>query len=489
MFGFKPSVPRRKKTGKHTKYEKLAEFRREKRLKSLDKKRVRRTSFDANSWDLSLPSVLQFSSDHFNRTPPSRKIHPVPAEPKQYSWVYDPKKDFHDACNTTTGGKGSSKKQEWITLKPYQTFVGKYFIPANPLKGLLLYYSIGSGKLCTGINDAYQFQKNGWNVLWVTRTTLLADIDKNLYDLTCHEGLIKAIKDGAIKNTEAEKRSYFSHHFPWIARLSFKMFSNICGGAGSAAVVEKLRRLNGKQDLFRKTLIVIDEAHKFLEPDQFSMAERPNFNAVEKAVQHSYDTSGDDSCKLLLMTGTPVGSRPEDTLLRLMNLLIPVNKITESDFQNPAVLAQKLKGMVLKLDISTDPTLFAQPTYEDVIVPLSSGAPPVSDKSKAFYDQCAPLTSHAKAKAVFPDMTMPKFKEYKEQCKAIKLRLNESADSQFGDILGCAKGITKTAAAKKTGAPKTTKTKKTSKSKKSAIRRRRRGTGGGGNSGSNRSKS
>ena len=118
-------------------------------------------------------------------------VHPVPADPKTYSDMYTQSKVIMNGCEENNPkGNGSTT----IQLKPYQAFVGEYFTPENPLKGILLYYSIGSGKLCTGINLTYKFQEQGWNVLWVTRTTLVKDIDKNLFEKTCHQGIIKAIK-------------------------------------------------------------------------------------------------------------------------------------------------------------------------------------------------------------------------------------------------------------------------------------------------------
>ena len=360
----------------------------------------------------------------------SRKKYPIvtpfPARPHEYSWVYTSVLDnYKNGCEAGLKKQSSGKFKNMIELKPYQWFVGKYFNPMNPLNGILLYYSIGSGKLCTGINTAYQFQKKGWNVLWVTRTTLKNDVDKNLIQTTCHEGLIRAIKSGEIaRDTPESRRQYFLRHFKWIDLISFKAFTNLCAGRRTE-LSDKMDRLNGKADPFRRTVIVIDEAHKFLEPEQFSAQERPEFQYVESAMQRSYDLSGTDSCKLVLMTGTPVGSRPEDTLLRLMNVIIAKNKIVPDDFNNPSTLARKLRGLVLKLDISTDPSLFAQPKFEEVVTVLdsslsSSNQGEVSPEQKERYTVCSGLTSLAKAKEVFPDMDAKKFKVFRAECKPLK---------------------------------------------------------------------
>ena len=385
-------------------------------------------------------------------------VTPFPARPHAYSWVYTSVLDnYKNGCEAGLKKQSSGKFKNMIELKPYQWFVGKYFNPMNPLKGILLYYSIGSGKLCTGINTAYQFQKKGWNVLWVTRTTLKNDVDKNLIQNTCHEGLIRAIKSGEIaRDTPESRRQYFLRHFKWIDLISFKAFTNLCAGRRTE-LSDKMDRLNGKDDPFRRTVIIIDEAHKFLEPEQFSAQERPEFQYVESAMQRSYDISGTDSCKLMLMTGTPVGSRPEDTFLRLMNVIIAKNKIVPDDFNNPSTLARKLRGMVLKLDISTDPSLFAQPKFEEVVTVLDDTQhhhhhdqnENISPEQKEKYNVCAGLTSLAKAKEIFPDMDAKKFKVFKAECKALKQVIEGDrkkgkkgggaavASSQLGAIESC----------------------------------------------------
>ena len=76
-------------------------------------------------------------------------------------------------------------------------------------------------------------------------------------------------------------------------------FSNAMQGKGK--LYEKLVELNGKQDILKKTFVIIDEAHKLYSNDLTGM-EKPDTNAIENRVFKSYQKSEKDSCKLMMMT-------------------------------------------------------------------------------------------------------------------------------------------------------------------------------------------
>jgi hypothetical protein len=87
----------------------------------------------------------------------------------QYAW--DPVK-MENNCVPTKGGKQSGGATI-MTYTPTQAFVSSFFTPSNPLKGMLLWHSVGTGKTCTAIATATStFEKQGYTILWVTRTTL-----------------------------------------------------------------------------------------------------------------------------------------------------------------------------------------------------------------------------------------------------------------------------------------------------------------------------
>ena len=70
-----------------------------------------------------------------------------------------------------------------IELNPTQNFITDYFCPQSPYKGLLLWHSVGTGKTCSGVSIASSsFEREGYTILWVTRTTLKGDVWKNIFD-------------------------------------------------------------------------------------------------------------------------------------------------------------------------------------------------------------------------------------------------------------------------------------------------------------------
>jgi hypothetical protein len=82
---------------------------------------------------------------------------------------------------------------------------------------------------------------------------------------------------------------------------------------------ERLVKENGTEDPLRKTLLIIDEAHKLYGGGDLSSIERPDMPALHKALMHSYAVSGENSCRLLLMTATPITENPME-LVQLINL-------------------------------------------------------------------------------------------------------------------------------------------------------------------------
>ncbi|MEC8042546.1 MAG: hypothetical protein VX181_17900, partial [Pseudomonadota bacterium] len=45
------------------------------------------------------------------------------------------------------------------------------------------WHSVGTGKTCSGVSIASSsFEREGYTILWVTRTTLKGDVWKNIFD-------------------------------------------------------------------------------------------------------------------------------------------------------------------------------------------------------------------------------------------------------------------------------------------------------------------
>ena len=266
-----------------------------------------------------------------------------------------------------------------IELNPTQKFITHYFTPESPYKGLLLWHSVGTGKTCTGVATATtSFERQGYSILWVTRTTLKSDVWKNIFDQICHTIILDEIQKGLIIPENINERKKLLSK-SWLEPMSYKQFSNLL--VGKNKIYDILLERNGSTDILKKTLIIIDEAHKLYGGD-LKASERPDTKVMEKLISTSYKVSGDSSCKLLIMTATPFTNSPLE-LFSLINLFIEheSDKITtnkeefKKQFMTPEnilstngvkLLANKLTGLISYLNREKDPTQFAQPIMINV---------------------------------------------------------------------------------------------------------------------------
>ena len=289
---------------------------------------------------------------------------------------------IENKCIPKPGDK--PKEAHEITLNPTQKFITNYFTPQSPYKGLLLWHSVGTGKTCTGVAVATSsFEKENYTILWVTRTTLKSDVWKNIFDQICHAVLLEEVKKGLLLPEKINDRKKLLSD-RWLEPMSYKQFSNLL--LGKNKTYEVLLERNGKNDLLKKTLIIIDEAHKLYGGD-LKATERPDTNIMEKLIMNSYKKSGNNSCKLLIMTATPFTNSPLE-LFSLTNLFmtnesekITTNKeefikqymtsdniLSENGVKN---IANKLSGYISYLNREKDATQFAQPIMINVPVIMS----------------------------------------------------------------------------------------------------------------------
>jgi len=273
-----------------------------------------------------------------------------------------------------------------IDYTPTQDFISSYFRVESPIKGMLLWHSVGTGKTCTAIALASrQFEPAGYTIIWVTRHTLKADIWKNIFEQVCHKTVSDEVRAGKLKPQDVEKRQkkLFSQ---WIPAMSYRQFSNLVTKKNPLFKVLEAR--NGKEDPLRKTLIVIDEAHKLYSSD-FKGAEKPDVGAFNDAMQNSYAVSGKDSARVLLMTATPYNESPME-LMSLLNLCrekknaLP-DKIPDfiakymdetGNFSKIGIhtYMDDIAGQISYLNREADPSQFAQPIFADIVVPMSTFA-------------------------------------------------------------------------------------------------------------------
>lgn len=312
--------------------------------------------FDQN--DINDINVLDIKSK-------DRNIDDMPfAEFMQYinktykKYKYKPIK-IENLCNTP------SNDDKFVTFTESQNFITQYFTPNHFAKGLLIWHSVGTGKTCTAISvKSFLFEKMNYSVLWVTRNTLKEDIWKNMYDKICDHIIKEKYKPGDEPN---HLKKYLSNRF--LPPMSYKQFTNCLEGKNE--YYNLLVKLNGSQDILRNTLIIIDEAHKLYSKDLIGI-EKPNMNIVEQKLNES------KSCKLLLMTGTPIADDPME-LIQLLNLTIKDNNkklptsldafskqfLVNNKFTPSGKIKfqQSIKGLISYLNRRFDPRQFTQPTF------------------------------------------------------------------------------------------------------------------------------
>lgn len=232
---------------------------------------------------------------------------------------------------------------------------------------------------CTAIATASKsFEENNYTILWVTKTTLRDDIWKNIYDRSCHIKLRKIIeKDNDVKLN----KSYLSKSWA-INPISYKQFTNLIEKKNK--IYDRLVKINGLEDPLRKTLVIIDEAHKLYGNSDLSTLEKPNMKMFHEALMNSYIKNGKNSVKVMLMTATPIKDNPME-IIQLINLLkLPeeqmpseINYFKEKYLTKDMMFTEYGKklfcdetaGLVSYLNLSTVIGKFAQPIIHQVYVP------------------------------------------------------------------------------------------------------------------------
>lgn len=312
----------------------------------------------------------------------------------RYEW---PAIKLENLCGTVGEGGGG----EIVKFTPTQDFVRNYFNPSSVYKGLMLYHGVGVGKTCSAMAIAStSFERQGYTILWVTRHTLKADIWKNMFRQVCSLTMQERLKKGQMIPDDAVTKP--KKHLPseWMMPISYKQFSNLLEGKNE--FYQMMVERNGKEDPLRKTLVIMDEAHKLFAPD-LRASERPNVQTLQDRIHHSYDVSGKDSCKVLLMTATPFNTDPME-MMQLLNLLRPRDEALPVDFD---AFQQKyldeegtgtfteggrlrymndIAGYVSYLNREKDARQFAIPKFHNVIVPMTRSEFPTARQRKVIAD-------------------------------------------------------------------------------------------------------
>lgn len=293
-----------------------------------------------------------------------------------------PKVKLENKCLDVSGGRGKA-----IEFTPTQEFVRHFFQPASAYKGMLLFHGVGTGKTCCAIATAStSFEREGYTILWVTRHTLKSDIWKNMYDQVCSIDILTRLDQKKLVlpkgNPMPNPKKYVSEQ--WIEPVSYKQFSNML--LKKNKFYEEIVNRNGQRDPLRKTLIIIDEAHK-LYAENVVGSEKPKTEILEAMIQNSYKVSGKNSCRVLLMTATPYTSDGME-LIKLLNLLREKPEQWNTNFQQfgktyldregkftksgLSKFKNEVSGYVSYVNRSQDARNFAHPILKDILVPMTT---------------------------------------------------------------------------------------------------------------------
>ena len=290
---------------------------------------------------------------------------------KKYKWT---KPIVENGC-TSPMEKGKA-----ANFTKTQDFIRHYLTPERPIKGLLAWHSVGTGKTCMAVAAATtKFEQAGYTILWVTRNALMADVYKNIFGTICS---IPLMKEG-VKIPEDPKKQKRLLSKNWMAPVSYRTFQNALEKKNELG--RTLYKKNPTDPLY-KTFLVIDEIHKLHDGD-LSAAEAADFHIIQDFIFKSYQESGQDSVRPLLMTATPITDSPKE-LFEIINTLIPNEakrfstlkdfrkKYTDADGsisdQGKKYYKERASGLVSYLNREFDPTTFTQPNFKTISVPLST---------------------------------------------------------------------------------------------------------------------
>jgi hypothetical protein len=268
---------------------------------------------------LSFVSVRDYVDKHFD----------------QFAW---PPLKLQNEC-TKKGGQSTANMPTLSQFLPSQNFVRHFFTPNQPMKGMLFWHSVGTGKTCAAIATASTtFAREGYKIIWATRRTLRGDMWKDMFINVCDSELRERILKRQVTmlplkdKRDLKKQSVMKTVMQlvpkaWSIRpISYKQLENAI--TNNNEVGYTLRERN-PGDPLKKTLIIVDEAHKLFGGEDLSSAERPDPEIIIKGIQNSYKVSGKDSVRVLLLTGTPFTNDPMQ-LIKLLNMLKPDGRMPET---------------------------------------------------------------------------------------------------------------------------------------------------------------
>lgn len=229
-------------------------------------------------------------------------------------------------------------------LKPdnAQLFLNAEFNPGSFENGKIVVHSVGSGKTCLAIRIASDFARAGFRIVWVTKHALRHQVLKNHVTEICNLLVREHYDRLHILEGKEAADAWLKHKIP--SQTNFQDVLNTLKGLGmdwtnlsyrqfSNALEPEPRNETGRKwrkdalvasydsgarhlDPLRKTLVIVDEAHKMF-TGELDRTELPNVPVIHQALQHSYNTSEQMRCRVLFLTATPT----TDSMLPLISML------------------------------------------------------------------------------------------------------------------------------------------------------------------------
>jgi len=259
-----------------------------------------------------------------------------------------------------------------------------------------------------------------------------------MFDNICNVIIQEKLKSGEIKDIpklKAKRLELLGNS--WIQPISYKQFTNMIKGKNK--FYDKMVKINGKQDPFKKTLIIIDEIHKIYS-NSLSAIEKPNPLVLQEMIQHSYSVSGKDSLRLILMSATPITEDPMSSI-KILNLLLENDERMPEKFDDFKTkycndngiindnkildIMNNIAGLISYIDRSNDKSQFAYPVMNDIICNIDVSTSSLDDKFSNINNEIEEITQKI--------LKLDK-KINKEEIKELKLKLKGIEKDKKGVI-------------------------------------------------------
>ena len=239
----------------------------------------------------------------------------------------------------------------------FQYFVSHYLSNRTPYTGLLMYYSVGTGKTCAAVSIAESILVDKKvntepSVYVLLPPTLKNNFQKTIYtaidsDKSCTGNIYPLLTK--FSNNQLATNRIISQRYKIMSYGEFVKF---------------VKSQNNR--IFEHKTFIVDEAHNLRNPEDLD----PNNNdeALEYTSDLYYNSLFDvlqkgKNNKLILMTGTPMYNQPNE-ILDLFNLLLvndnkPIIKFKDSDPINMELIAKLSKQYVSYIN-SNNPFVYGQ---------------------------------------------------------------------------------------------------------------------------------